>query len=56
MKNIEFNVPNGDDGDGGGTDNVIIYQVLTAKQPARYRIIWNLKHLMDIVIIIMPIL
>ena len=56
MKNIEFNVPNGDDGDGGGTDKVIIYQVLTAKQPARYQIIWYLKHLVDIVIIIMPIL
>ena len=39
MKHVEFNVPNGDDGDGGGTDNVIIYLVLTAKQPARYQII-----------------
>ena len=56
MKHVEFNVPNGDDGDGGGTDNVIIYLVLTAKQPARYQIIWYLKRLMDVAIIIIPIL
>ena len=56
MKHREFNVPNGDDGDGGGTDNVIIYLVLTAKQPARYKIIWYLKHLMDVATVIIPIL
>lgn len=50
----EFNVPNGDDGDG--EDHVIIYQELTTTPLARQQTTEYSQSLMGVVMVIIPIL